>query len=206
MRTYNKLLLRFLVSLALCTLLPSLALADCLITGVSVAELNMENPELGAWKYTITMTWDTGTVYALSHTDILLDYSGNCTCEELVAVLNWQDPIGTSNGLPDDCTVEYEGIFECNGDPSIPDLEMPLLKFEPYEDGTCEPGPTGTGTFYIFSDLPPAPIAEENLFLVDKYGQLACSGLLTGEFPGLPCDPTPTAEGSWGGVKSSYLR
>jgi len=193
-----------IVALIFSISVPVTVFSDCLIYGSSVAEWNMEYPELGSWKYTIVMTWHTGTAYALSHIDIQMDYSGNCTCEEFAAVLHWLDPVGYSDGVPQGCTVDYEAYFECNGDPSIPGIEVPLLKYEPYETGDCEPGPSGTATFYLYSDLAPATISEENLFLVDKHGQLACTGPLTGEFPGLPCDPTAKVRASWGGMKRIY--
>jgi hypothetical protein len=198
--------LGLLFALTLSISAPVTVFADCSITGTSAGEWNTEYPDLGSWKYTIVITWDTGTVYALSHVDIQMDYSGNCTCEEFAAVLQWLDPVGYSDGEPQGCSVDYEAYLECDGDPSIPGIEVPLLKFEPYELGDCEPGPTGTATFYLYSDLAPAPIMEENLFLVDKHGQLACTGLLTGQFPGLPCDPTAKKRESWGGMKQTYQR
>jgi hypothetical protein len=180
---------------------------ECVITGTVTAELNIDGPDLGAWCYTLELVWDTGSDYALSHFDFLLDNpDGNCSCDDFADALAWEDPAGSSNGEPDDCTVDYALYLECEGDPSIPDVEGILLKFEPYEDDECEPGPTGTGIFVFYSDLEPAPIAEDNLFLIDKFAGFACSGEVTGVFPGLACDPVASEHRTWTGVKSLYDR
>ena len=178
---------------------------DCSITGIVTATENVDGPDLGDWCYTLELTWDTGSQYALSHFDFLLDMEGgNCNCEDFSDALAWEDPVGSSNGEPDDCTVYYAAYLECDGDPSIPDVEGILLKFEPYEDDDCEPGPVGFGTFVFYSDLEPAPIAENNLFLIDKFAGFACSGEISGDFPGMACDPVSNESSTWSGVKSLY--
>ncbi len=181
-----------------------LAGAECSLEGVSQASLNGEHPEWGEWKYTFTFTWDTGSVYSVSHIDLLLDMSGNCACSEFSDALHWDNPVGSSGGTEPDCTVPYTAYLECQGDPSIPDIESPLLKFEPYEAEGCEPGPTGSAVFILYSDFSPGDIAADNLFLVDKHGQLACRGRISGDFPALPCNPTPTWQTSWGQLKACY--
>lgn len=194
-----------LAAIAAATLLHGPAAgAACLITGSIQAAPNTTQPGLGAWQYTLSASWDTGTRYALSHLDLLISHQGgSCNCENLGQALHWSSPIGASDGEPGACPVAYEGYLDCTGDPSIGIDDM-LLKFEPVASEDCEPGTTGTGTFAFFSDYPPAPISEPNLFLVDKYGQLVCYGLLAGVFPGLPCDPTATETGSWGAQKATY--
>ncbi len=179
------------------------AAGDCMISGSIAAELNLAQPELGAWKYTLTVAWDTGTPFALSHFNMLLGSGETCECADFAAALTWVDPTGSSDGDPDGCVVPYDTFLECRGDPSIGDDTI-MLKFEPWESEQCEPGTTGQGSFDFYSDYPPAPIAEPNLFLVDKHGQLVCYGMLQGVFPGLPCDPTPGDEPSWGEVKSLF--
>jgi len=180
------------------------AVADCLIAGSVSAAPNPTPPGLGSWEYTLSVTWDTGTRYALSHFNLLIAHQGgNCNCQNLDQALNWLSPIGTSSGEPAGCSVTYEGFLNCNGDPSL-DITDLLLKFEPIESADCEPSTTGQGTYTFFSDYPPAPISEPNLSLVDKFGQLVCYGPLTGVFPGLPCDPTATEARSWGSQKTTY--
>lgn len=178
--------------------------ATCLIAGSVSAAPNPDPSCLGAWEYTLSVTWDTGSPCGLSHLDLLLAHQGEgCDCPGLDRSLNWLCPIGTSTGVPAGCTVAYEGLLNCNGDPSV-DVTDLLLKFEPIESEECEPGPTGQAIFTLYSNYAPAPITEPNLFLVDKFGQLVCSGQLTGVFPGLPCDPTAAETDSWGHQKTTY--
>ena len=82
-------------------------------------------------------------------------------------------------------------------------MEGILLKFEPIEDN-CEPGPTGTGTFVFYSDLPPAPINEEILTGVDKHALQYCFGFLSGDFPAMLCDPVGNEGSSWGNLKGLF--
>lgn len=189
-----------LALLALAT--PALA-GDCSISGTITAE-HISDPGLPPWQYTLVLTWDTGSPYALSHANLLMDIpGGTCTCQNFYDALYFLDPIGTSDGDPS-CTVDYRGYIECNGDPSIPGVDGILLKFEPIEGQECEPGNTGTGTFVFYSNLGPAPVDEDLLSLVDKFGQNHCFGYLAGDFPSMPCDPVDNEAKSWGTVKGFF--
>ncbi len=76
------------------------ALGQCDISG-TVAAGATTDPALPGWTYTLTINWDTGSQYALSHMDLLLDSpGGTCTCTDFVDALTWADPIGSSNGDP----------------------------------------------------------------------------------------------------------
>jgi hypothetical protein len=179
--------------------------AECSITGTITAE--MVDHELGLYRYTLELSWDTGTVYGLSHFNLWLNNGiTGCVCDDFIEALAWEYPAGSSSGVPDDCMIDYEAMLECNGDPSIPDLDGILLKFEPMEDGSCEPGPMGTGTFVFYSDLEPAPISDDSLFLVDKHAGFSCTGEVTGEFPALLCDPVSTTDADWSAVKQIFRR
>jgi hypothetical protein len=185
------------------------ALGQCVIEGTSVAELNTEYPELGEWKYTITVTWDTGSMHALSHLDVMFGWADhNCVCEDFYQAFAFSDTAGVSTGvLMDDteCTVYYYGEVLCEGDPSIPGSDEPLIKWEPFEpEGDCEPGPTGEGTFWFYTDWDPVPAEIPNEFLVEKDDLNYCYGELTGDIPLIGCDEVPAARSSWGGVKASY--
>lgn len=182
----------------------SVAQAECYIGGEVAAEQNLDSM-YPAWKYTATISWDTGTPYALSHVDMLLDAAaGSCSCLDLSDALVFAGIAGYSDG-EGGCEVTYETFLECDGDPSIPGVDSILFKFEPVEDGSgCEPGTTGTGTFVFYSDLGPAPIDEEILLLVDKFGQLSCSGYLSGVFPGLECDPVGAEQSTWDSLKGLF--
>lgn len=182
----------------------SVAQAECYIGGDITAEMNAD-PMYPAWKYTATISWDTGTPYALSHLDLLLDTAtGTCMCSDISDNILFEGLYGTSDGMSG-CEVSYETTLECDGDPSIDGVEGILFKFEPIEDESgCDPGTTGTGTFVFYSDIGPAPIDEEILVLFDKFGQLNCSGYLSGFFPGLSCDPVSTEATSWDALKGWF--
>ena len=180
-----------------------MALAQCDINGTIVAEANADllGPD---WVYTMTVNWDTGTAYALSHMGLLLDTStGTCSCADFIGALSWDDPIGYSTGDPS-CMVNYHGNLECSGDPSIPGVDGILLKFEPIEGMGCEPGTSGTATFVFYSNLGPAPVDEDILSLVDKFANNSCFGSLSGDFPSMTCDPVSTENMEWGKAKGMY--
>lgn len=184
------------------------AQSDCSITGNIEAAPNTENPELGAWQYTLTASWDTGANFALSHMNLLVGAEDRCLCDDLDTALAWMEPAGDFDGETeeeDPCTVSLIMSFECNGDPSL-DIDEPLYKFEYVEDTGCEPANIGTLTIVFYSEFAPATIATPNMFLVDKFAQLSCSGEIGGVFPGLPCDPLADEGMDWGTVKSVYNR
>jgi len=179
------------------------ALAQCDISGNIVASANVD-PMGPTYMYTLTINWDTGTPYALSHMDLLLDTAGGtCSCADFQDAMIWDDPIGYSDGDPV-CTVNYSGNLECSGDPSIPGVDGILLKFEPIEGMGCEPGTMGTATFVFYSDLAPAPIDEDILSLVDKFAGNSCFGSLSGDFPSMSCDPVEVQKVEWGSAKGLY--
>jgi hypothetical protein len=176
--------------------------SPCDIGGTIVATPT-NNPAGPAWAYTLTIDWDTGSQYALSHMNLLMDTAaGTCNCADFSDALSWNSPVGSSSGDPA-CLVSYNGFLGCHGDPSIPGVDNILLKFEPAADG-CEPGTTGTGTFVFFSNLPPAPIDEDVLTLVDKYAANSCFGTLSGDFPAMVCDPVSAENVGWGSAKGLY--
>lgn len=182
--------------------IPPLAQAKCYLGG-EITAARTTDPNLPNWEYTAVIDWDTVTQYALSHLDLLLDTAnGNCSCAELAADLYWVGVAGKAVG-EEGCEVEFEASMECRGDPSIPDLDGILLKFEPI-GMECEPGPIGTATLTFYSDQPPAPIDEEILLLFDKFSGLACSGYLSGVFPGLACDPVSSESMNWDALKSTF--
>lgn len=181
----------------------SFAWSQCSITGTIVATPTLD-PLGPNWAYTLTIDWDTGSPFALSHANLLIDAAGGtCSCADFEDALSWDSPIGSSDGDPS-CTVDYDGFLECHGDPSIPGVDGILLKFEPIEGAGCEPGPTGTGTFVFYSDLPPVPVDEDMLSMVDKFAGESCFGMLSGDFPAFACDPVSTENVPWGRAKGLY--
>ena len=197
---------KVMIGLTLLTVIfgAQVAMAECFIGGTITASANPD-PLGPVWMYTMELSWDTGNNYSLSHANLLMDPGlGTCLCADFMDALSWDYPVGSSNGYPDPCTVEYEGFLECEGDPSIPEMTGFLLKFEPIEDENCEPGPTGTGTFIFYSNLPPAPIDEEILSVVDKHANEYCFGFLAGDFPAMACDPVGNEDSSWGNLKGIF--
>ena len=180
------------------------AQAVCFLGGTITASSNPD-PEGPTWMYTMEISWDMDSQFALSHVNLLLDPGlGTCLCQDFHDALMWGSPAGSSTGYPDDCMVDYDAYLACDGDPSIPGVEGFLLKFEPIEGGSCEPGPVGTGTFVFYSNLPPAPIDEDILSVVDKFSGENCLGSLAGDFPGIPCDPVANEDATWGSLKGLF--
>lgn len=202
MMNHNKKFVALLV-LTLTTIAVGTSQAECFISTHIEAELNTDDPGLGTWKYTVILSWDTGTQYGLSHFNIWLDEEGfNCGCAEIASSLNLVNPAGLATGEGGACSVPFDSYLECGGDPSL-GINGILIKFEPDED-TCEAGASGEGSFVFYSNYSPAPVALPNSFVVDKHGQLSCYGSVTGVFPGLACNPVGTLVGSWGSIKSIY--
>jgi hypothetical protein len=180
------------------------ARAECSIWGTVTAFENPGDPALGAWMYRLMVTWDTGSQYAMSHIDLLMDLpNGNCSCAQFYEAITWSDHIGSGLGDPLPCLLFYDGEILCDGDPST-GVEGTILKFEPREDEDCEPATQGTAQITFYSDYPPGPIAEPNMFLFDKFAGLICFGPASGQFPGLPCDPVATDQSTWGAIKTIY--
>ena len=191
------------LGMVLLLLFPSPAQADSYLMGESIAE-EVNDPNYGTWKYTITLQWDTGTNYCLSHLDVILDFDCcPCCCTDFPFAA--PDTAGYCTGTidADDWIAYFYAMFNCEGDPSIPGDEGPLVKFEPHED-ECQPAPSGEGTFWFFTDWAPIPIEEPNLLLAIKFDQAELFGNLSGMLPGCECDPTASVASTWGRVKQLY--
>lgn len=196
-----------LFTLAVLALAAVPAGAQCVIDGTITAEENTGDPSLGAWCYTLEVTWDTNASSSLSHLDLIVDApGGNCDCSEIAGAINFDDPAGSSNGVPGGCNVDYEAFLECNGDPSIP-IEGILFKWEPLTmpDG-CEPGPVGTGYFVFYSDYGPVLVDDTLPLVAEKDAGQFCEGTVSGVFPGLPCNPVGTEASTLTEIKGMFDR
>ncbi len=204
----NTLRMKTLLGLLALLLAAAPAAAQCFIGGEITAAMNDGDPSLGLWCYTLEMSWDTDDQTALSHLDLLIDTpSGTCECEQVVDAIRFTDVAGTSDGVPDDCLVEYYAMVECNGDPSIPGVEGIIIKWEPSTmSDDCEPGPVGMGSFTFYSDFAPVPVDETLPILIEKNSGESCSGTITGVFPGLDCNPVSTSASTLSEVKGLYDR
>ncbi|MBA4377408.1 MAG: hypothetical protein C0395_01905 [Gemmatimonas sp.] len=191
-----------LLMLGLALAMPGGAAAQCdCVSGNIGAAPNTGDPALGTWKYTIDLCWSSAR--GLSHWDLWIEDLTNCTCTDLQSAIVFGSEIGTTTS-EDGCVTHYSREWRCSGEPSI-DVPGILIKFEPASG--CEPGHSGTGVFYFYSNLTPTPISTENPpygFVINKNGNGFCNGSLSGVFPGIPCDPVPMQDGSWGAVKANY--
>ncbi len=175
---------------------------ECQLSG-HISAGPTDDPELGAWRYELTVVWSTEVNQAVSHINLIVDDGVNCDCADFTSALVWPAIPGYSDGDPAPCQVPYACEFNCAGDPSL-DIYDPLYKFEPDESVECEPSNVGSAAYVFYSDYAPYPTELPNLLIVDKHGRQACFGELTGVFPGLPCDPVSDEGDNWGDVKSAY--
>jgi hypothetical protein len=177
---------------------PALANDVCVVGTVTVSQPNDPGFE-GLYKYCVTATWDVGQ-FGLSHIDFFLELENcECACEE--GVVQFPTPAGTSDGVPEPCTVEYAGEYLCMGDPTVPeDMNGPAVKYDAIP-GECEPGSTGTGTWCFYSPFPPAPASTHTSAI--KHGGEICYGVVTGSLPMCDCS-TPTHHSTFGRIKVSY--
>lgn len=178
------------------------AAADRFIGGSSTAEPNPDEPSWGEWKYTIEISWDNSEAgHGLSHLDVLFGFESQVCCDE--NFYTFPETVGSSDGEPDGCVVNYYAELNCSGDPSIEGDEGALIMFQPYESEDCEPGVTGTGAFVFYSDFGPLPVDEPNERLIFKAAGDACYGSLGGELP-LDCETVAAGLLHWGTVKTQF--
>ncbi len=191
--------------LALAFVAPAHAVDDCATVSMNVTVSQPNDPGFeGLYKYTVTGSWDI-TQFGLSHIDFFLALKNlECICDP--RVVRFPAVPGTSTGSSDagPCTVLYDGVYNCMGDPTVPqELRAPTVKFNDIGGDACKAGVTGTGTWYFYSPFPPAPYAVYPNGVAIKHGQQVCTGDLAGFMPMGDCT-TPAAARSWGGVKAIY--
>lgn len=184
---------------------PASAVSDCASVSMTVTVSQPNDPGFeGLYKYTVNGSWDI-TQFGLSHIDFFLALKNlECICDP--RVVKFPALPGTSSGVNavGACTVEYEGKYNCLGDPSIPaELRAPTVKFNALDENGCDTGVTGTGTWSFYSPFPPAPFAVYADGVAIKHGQQVCTGDLAGRMPMGDCT-TPAQAMSWGGVKGLY--
>jgi len=184
---------------------PALAQTQAFIHGTITASQTPGQPNLGAWKYTIEMSWCTGTNLGMDHFDIMLDeIARGCSNEEIQMGVIPGDTVGLAPFDVRDA-VYFQPEFMFQGDPLVPTLGQ-MLKIAPFPNQNLVPGPSGTGVFHFYSDSPPTEFEYPGLFLVDSAREFVCGGSIMGVFPGLVCDPVPTEKQNWGYIKALYGR
>ena len=182
-------------------LLTSLGMADPDLWATSTACEATEPGYEGYWKYCVTVDW-INLPHGVSHVDVLLMLE-ECACACSPGYFAFADTVGSGpggNGEP--CTVYYNGLIECHGDPSI-DIPDPLVKFEPYE-GSCEPDKDGSVTACFYSVASPTEHAVFEDVIILKFSTQYATGDLDGVLP--ICDPQYSSAGpaTWGQIKALY--
>lgn len=168
--------------------------AQC-VSGTITSEFQTDGPFTGLYKYTIVMTWD--TYQGLSN--ITLDCGfGQCPDQVCYQTFAFDTPSGLGEGIGG-CLVQYQGEFNCQGNPSI-GYSDPVLKWDAI--GECEPDNEGMATLCFYTTLGPQPGCSAPVLLI-KNGQNVCQGTIEGDCPAPPCI-VGTESTSWGEVKSLY--
>jgi hypothetical protein len=208
----HRYMLLIAVSLALCLSVESSAqTCDSLSFGVSAVLSNDAGFE-GMYKYTISGYWEVSGVEeggGLSNLLFSLGASCPCLCDSTSQVISFPDPAGTSTGVDNNteepCELGYLGFIECNG---LEDITTDVVvKFEVPDNVPCEPIQSGTGTWIFYSTLPPMNWNQYSGAVTLKYGEMLCSGDLSGQLPFChDCIPVQTEERTWGAIKSLYWR
>jgi hypothetical protein len=165
------------------------------------AQLSTDPEHAGYWEYCYEVSW-AELPHGVSHVDVFLLLE-ECACACSPGYFAFSDTCGSGPGTPDGplCTVYYYGFFECFGDPSI-DVETPLVKFEPYEDG-CEPAADGWAEICFYSVA--APIYDTYTDVIAlKFGVLWATGHLDGPLPDCDTQYSGSSPSSWGAVKALY--
>ncbi|MCK4538201.1 MAG: hypothetical protein KAV42_05325 [Candidatus Krumholzibacteria bacterium] len=174
------------------------------------AELTSDPGYEGMYKYTISGYWGVSGVeqgWGLSYLMFSLGTECPCLCDSTFGLVEFPDPAGISTGMDsyteEPCEVVYLGFVECDG---LEDITSDVaIKFEVPDYQTCEPIHYGTGTWIFYSTLPPLPWSERANATMIKYGEMACWGDISGQFPNCyECVPVSTEARSWGSIKSIY--
>jgi hypothetical protein len=198
MRTLRALCIAAVALVAIAS--PALAV-DC-ITGTITATETPANS--GVWKYCISFSYDvTSLGNSPSHFSLLAGALADCPC---ICEAIWFDtPAGESSGSGESgpCTVYYNGLLACGGDPTLPGDTGPTLKWEVPEDPTCEPDLIGTGTLCFYTTLEPVAVPGSTGMAI-KLGQQVCNGTVTGFLPSCVGCPVKTEARTWGAVKALY--
>lgn len=209
---YRNKIMFFLVLIVLVPLVQVDALAqtcDSLSFEVT-AELTDDPGYEGMYKYAITGYWGLSGVEqggGLSYFLFPLGVHCPCLCDSTSEEIYFPDPAGTSTGIDDiteePCEAVYLGFVECNGLEDITNDDV--IKYEASSNTTCFPIAYGNGTWVFYSTMPPLPWNEYPDAVIVKYGEMICTGDITGQLPSCTeCIPVPTENSSWGQMKSIY--
>jgi len=198
MRTFHRHLRGLICGAVLATLwfLVSGSLAHAgTIVAVGSSEYVTDGFYAGLYKYMYSVTWTGGKGEGLSHWDLVIP---DCVAEDGTIVFesdagywNWDGVSTGSHG--GSYTVPYTAEVGTTGDPSL-GITDTVIKWTPvtYYD---EPGKSGSGCFWFYSDATPISTGYDGVDLVvGKQGNHATYGDLTGAYlycGTCPPDPVP---------------
>lgn len=187
--------------LASCMLTAGRSSADC-VSAVSVAEFQTSGPHAGEWKYTLSVSWSGVQQGASNFTFVLGLDTCPCVCED--GMWTFDTPAGTSTGADPatgaPCVAQYVGEFNCQGNPSVPEVQGPSLQWA--TTAGCDPGMAGDGTLTFYSPNAPTGPSTGDFWL--KAGPGACLGVISGQLPGCTACALPVEPRTWGEIKSLY--
>jgi len=152
-----------------------------------------DGPYAGWYKYTYDVTWTGGKKEGLSRLDLLLT---GCLAED--GSIGFDSGVGGHDGISTDehgsgFDLPYLAALSLRGDPSI-DLPDPVIKWEPV--GRRDPGQSGSGLFWFYSDAAPVYTGYDGAgLIVAKQGHDATYGDITGAYPGCFEAPEPCSAG-----------
>jgi len=158
---------------------------------------------LGNWRYDLRVTWNNHSEFSLNHLNLRLDDGGNCSRDDILDYVRWDNPIGTALSFDVNGLIYFDAELIMDGDPDL-QIYVPVIKFVPNNDSQVRPGSRGVAVFTFWSGMQPWSIDEPNDLISEKYGQDYVFGRVDGVFPALPCDPIATEQWSWGMVKSGF--
>jgi len=163
----------------------------CYVSGVSTATLQTEGDYVGWYLYEIDFSWSlTGQGAGLSHWDLIL--KDGCAQDDHLIVFDTPAGFSTSCQFPfDPNAMSWTGYFNRLGDKSI-DLTKPVVKYDsPHLPEDAEPGSSGHGTFWFYSNIVPEYGDFPNA-VVAKAGHIPPTyGSLTGAYPSCTIVPEP---------------
>jgi hypothetical protein len=191
------------VLVLICTVLVTEhASADPDVWATGSAWLATDPAHIGLWEYCYEVCW-AGLPHGVSHVDFLLCLLAECECACEPGYFAFADTAGSGDGTLNggSCTVYYQGMFSCDGDPSI-GIDLPVVKFEPYEDD-CEPDVDGCAYLCFFSIGAPVPATSCD-FTAIKFGTEFATGLVEGVLPSCDTAFSGAEASTWSGIKALY--
>lgn len=177
-----------------------------LITGAAVAtqvtaeDVVPQGVEVGWYKYTVNISWEfaeeEGEGEALSFSAFLLQEG--CAGPGRELIFDTISGYSTSETSPEDTeAVTWFGALELNGGSTSKELEgIPLIKYEQHTGQSEEPGVSGSGTSWFYSNIIPqngsdgeGATWENGLFALTGGSEIF--GDFTGDGPSCTIIPEP---------------